>query len=360
MRVLHLIPSFGSGGAERQLSMLAPELAKMGIEVHLAYRQVGPNLQRLFDSGVSLHRLKTRGNYNPRLFWEVYKLVRSIRPDIIQTWIPQMDIVGGIAALANRVPYVLSERASAENYSPGWKANLRLLIGRLASRIVANSKIGSDYWRPHLRGENVEVIRNFVTPFECTAKGGREVSSFNLQGRYLVLFAGRFWYQKNIPVLLEAMVKVAKDRDDVVFIMFGEGPERDETTCKIEEYGLSERIIVNGYTPHLYCWMKKASVFVSVSHYEGHPNVVLEAAEAGCPLVLSDIAAHREIFDSSSAQIVSENSSSEAADAIINVLDDGQSANRRSEVARSRVSELSMDNTVGAYIEVYRKITRNT
>ncbi len=50
--------------------------------------------------------------------------------------------------------------------------------------------------------------------------------------------------------------------------------------------------------------MKKASVFVSLSAYEGCPNTVMEAMACGCPIIVSDIPEHREILDEQSALFV--------------------------------------------------------
>ena len=95
IRILHLIHSLSGGGAERQFSYLAPELARMGHNVHVAYSNEGPEKPEL--PGVVLHRLKSLSNYDPYLLWQLIRLIRHIKPDIIQTWIPQMDILGGIA-----------------------------------------------------------------------------------------------------------------------------------------------------------------------------------------------------------------------------------------------------------------------
>ena len=56
MKILHCISSFLAGGAERQLSYLAPELARRGHEVHIAYLEAGINLDRVRKNQVILHR----------------------------------------------------------------------------------------------------------------------------------------------------------------------------------------------------------------------------------------------------------------------------------------------------------------
>ena len=45
MRILHLLPHLSRGGAERQFGYLAPELVRIGHEVHVAYSAEGPNRQ---------------------------------------------------------------------------------------------------------------------------------------------------------------------------------------------------------------------------------------------------------------------------------------------------------------------------
>ena len=68
--------------------------------------------------------------------------------------------------------------------------------------------------------------------------------------------------------------------------------------------GLADRVRLVGFVPDAWAWMKRASVLVSPSLFEGHPNVVLEAAACGCPLVVSDIPAHREFLDGENAVLV--------------------------------------------------------
>src|SRR4051794_34319705 len=92
MRVLHCIPTLGGGGAERQLAYLAAELRVLGWEVHIAYGHDGPYCAVLAQAGAVLHRVHGRGNHDPRLLWQLRRLISKIQPDVVQTWLFQMDI----------------------------------------------------------------------------------------------------------------------------------------------------------------------------------------------------------------------------------------------------------------------------
>ena len=69
MRILHLIPNLSGGGAEQQLSYLAPELACMGHDVYIAYSKEGPYKSELH--GVVLHPLRALSNYDPYLLGQL-------------------------------------------------------------------------------------------------------------------------------------------------------------------------------------------------------------------------------------------------------------------------------------------------
>lgn len=356
MKVLHLIASLGAGGAERQLSLIAPALVRSGVEVHVAYCRSGPNLDRLNDSGVQLHELTSSGNHDPLLAWKIFQLVRLLRPNVVQTWLLQMDILGGTAALLNRVPLIISERSSAAAYEPNWKTCLRLLVGCRAAGIVANSRGGLDYWRPHLSIERLHLVRNCVSPAEHPVGEPIEALATHLAGRPVVLFAGRFSYEKNIPGLVDALILVARENADVSIMMFGEGPERALAMNRIANAGLAQRIVVAGYSPQLAAWLARAAVCVSVSHFEGHPNVVMEAAAAGCPLVLSDIPAHMELFDESSVSLAPANSPSRIAEAVLETLHNPGAAQERAASARAIAAQCDLYTAVAAYQSIYERV----
>ncbi len=190
MRILHLIPNLSGGGAEQQLSYLASKLAQMGHCVHIAFLREGPYPQPLLN--VTLHRLRARNNYDPYIFFQAVRLIKQIKPDIIQTWILQMDIIGGIAAKLTRTPWIMRESSCPLAYKGTMKHRLREKLVALSAAIVSNSSGGDLYWRcryPHKRryiisnGLPLEIINEIIS--DPPVRGS--LSSINK----ILLYAGR-------------------------------------------------------------------------------------------------------------------------------------------------------------------------
>jgi glycosyltransferase involved in cell wall biosynthesis len=354
MRILHLIPSLGQGGAERQLSLLGPALAVKGYAVAVAFHTGGPNLGALESAGVPLYHLPTRSNHAPRLLTDIASVARRFRADIVQTWLLQMDVLGGIVARCMGLPHLLSERSSAAMYaSGGWKSRLRVAIGRGAHAVIANSEGGLDYWRAQGARGRLHVVRNALTPPSLEPA---PLSLLGLEGQRLLVAAGRLSHEKNVPMLVRAMAAALAKLPDHHAVIFGDGPDREVTQALIADTGLSGRIHLGGYTQQLSGWLRAADVFVSASLMEGHPNVVIEAAAAGCPLVLSDIPAHREFAVNGSALFAPASDSGRLADAMVLSVTDRLAALARADQARALTEALSVEAAALQHIHIYRSL----
>jgi len=193
------------GGAERQLTYLASEMHRLGEEVHVAVVSRGPNWERLLASGATIHELSARGPHDPRLLKQLIGLIRSVSPDIVQVWLRQMDILGGLAALIERKPFIVSERSSAGAYPASAKHGLRILMGRFASAIVSNSRGGDDYWRRRVGQQTPRYVIPNAVPVDEIEQVSVTAIHTSRSNRNVVLFAGRLDAEKNIDVLLEAL-----------------------------------------------------------------------------------------------------------------------------------------------------------
>jgi glycosyltransferase involved in cell wall biosynthesis len=357
LTVLHAIPSFIGGGAERQLALLAPELCRLGVDIHVAYVHPGVNLAPLRHTPVHLHSVASSGgNHDPRILFKLLGLIRTLKPAVVQTWLPQMDILAGIAARLTATPFLLCERSSAPAYGVGWKNRLRRWVGEGATAVVANSQSGLAYWGPTVAGRR--LIRNGIQlpVIRSAVPAAPETLGLPPDAR-IVLFAGRLNPEKNVATLLQALDTVLARQANCVAVLFGDGPLHPSLRTQVQRMHARHRVRLTGFTPDLWCWMRRASVFVSVSLFEGSPNTVIEAMAIGCPLVVSDIPQHREILDERMARFCHPASADAIAQAIEAVLDAPAAAAERAAAASVIAEDWTVERGARAYLDLYLELT---
>jgi len=102
--------------------------------------------------------------------------------------------------------------------------------------------------------------------------------------------------------------------------------------------------------------MKSAEALVFPSEFEGRPNVVLEAMACKCPLVVSDIPAHREFLDETMVFFTDPCDPAKTAAAIRQLLAEPQRTRAKTETAWNAVQHYSLQTMARAYERVYRDI----
>jgi glycosyltransferase involved in cell wall biosynthesis len=169
-------------------------------------------------------------------------------------------------------------------------------------------------------------------------------------GRDRFIFtAGRLWDSGKNVELLDAAAKLL----DVP--VFAAGPLESPTGHRValthaRALGRLDGASVAG-------WMARAPVFASLPLYEPFGLTVLEAAQAGCALVLSDIASFRELWDG--AAIFADPGDADALAATLGrLLDDPLEARRLGTAARRRSARYDMDRLTAGMLDVYRSVTQ--
>ena len=342
MRVLQCIWKMSVGGTEGQLLRMASALVRRGIDLHIVTALAGD-----YDGAVTaqMHRVAPRFKYDPSSFFGIGALCHRLQPDIVHTFLTQMDIVAGMTATTLRIPWILSERSNAEAYPPVLRHRLRIAAGRRANAIVANSIGGADYW--HRMAPNagcIRVVPNIVPVSEIEAASAVD----DVIPGDVVLYAGRFSAEKNLFNLLDALAPLLHTRD-VTAVFCGDGPLRAELERKAHELGIDSRTRFLGNVTNVWSWMKRASAVTAISTFEGSPNVALEAAAAGTPLILSDIPGHRAEFAEDAAWFVDGSSPQSIRSGIAEALRNRGEAKARAVRARHGISSRSEDEIASQY-----------
>ena len=269
-----------------------------------------------------------------------------------------MDILGGMAARFSGIPWILREPSSSMAYLATWKHRLRVWVGSGASAIVSNSSGGDEYWKTHLPQSRRYVVRNGLPVHDIDRTLAKVPPGLTKCEAPIVLYVGRLTSGgsaiKNLKPFLEAL-KCVRQELEVLGILCGDGPQRSELEALRHRLGLDADVHFTGHLPVASVWalMKKASVFVSLSGYEGCPNTVIEAMACGCPLVVSDIPAHREFLNEETALLVDPHRPDKIAAAIRRVLTIPDEAQRRAHVAKDSVMSCSIASMAVQYEKLY-------
>ncbi len=112
-----------------------------------------------------------------------------------------------------------------------------------------------------------------------------------------LLFVGRLAAVKGVPILLDALQKLAQDIPEVRLQLIGDGPERATLEARVAELGLTERVRFLGYRSQSEVaeTLAQTDAFVLPSFAEGVPVVLMEAMAAGVPVVTTRIAGVPEL-----------------------------------------------------------------
>jgi glycosyltransferase involved in cell wall biosynthesis len=300
LRVLHVIDSLRTGGAEALLIEAARGAADRGVEIEvvtLAARDDAPFERSLRDLGVVVHIESGRGPkplFDPIRFVRLVRLVRRVRPDVVHTHLAVSNVLGTIAARWAGVPSVttIHNVQSARGRRArllDW-IELRVLARGRGPIIAVGRRVGAlaaQRW-PRRR---VEVVENPAPSLEPSTDAGAAVRRELLGDREasLLLAIGRLDEQKGFDVLLEAVARLGADQPDVVVAIAGDGGLDAELRRQTLDLGIDGRVRFLGSRSDVADLFAAADVCVVPSRWEGLPLVVLEAMTAGVPIVASDV-----------------------------------------------------------------------
>jgi len=107
----------------------------------------------------------------------------------------------------------------------------------------------------------------------------------------LVLAIGRLAPVKGFDLLLQAWPSDA----DAHLLILGDGPEHGALQQQIAQLGLSDRVTLGGHSSAVTEWLHVADAMVISSHREGFPYVLVEALQAGCPVLSTQVSGVNEI-----------------------------------------------------------------
>ena len=290
--ILHVITTLNRGGAEFQLLALVGEQIRLGNRVSIVGLKGKNELEELFlQSGALVHPEVNERNILtvPR---KLKMLITKHDIDIVHAHLPRAEIMAVFSV--GLTPLVVT-RHNSEAFFPGaprlLSRCLSLWVEKRASAIIFISESAKKFALN--LGEVVNESIHHVIHYGTAAM--KALSREFLPSKPLkILTVGRLVQQKDLLTQIKALNKLPRGLYELS--IYGEGKLRQSLQASIDEFGLEKWICLKGNTSEMRKIYKEHDVFILSSLYEGFGLVLLEAMEAGIPIIASNIPTSREIL----------------------------------------------------------------
>ncbi|MBN1932415.1 MAG: glycosyltransferase [Desulfobacterales bacterium] len=293
MKILIIIHSLTTGGAERQAVQDANLLSAAGNEIILCFGVDGP-LKNQLAPGVHCVDLQTRSQFKA-----VVAIVRIIRNKSIELVLSHMFWANKVATVAC---YLTREKNIVFEHGLGlWRKWHHLLLVRLiakqASRVITCSEASR---KNRIQREKIPAKKVVVIPNSYHALSeawGNGADQENREAKpFTIGFAGRFNKVKQLHLLVDVALILKKSTNDFQFTLLGDGNEKPLIENMVERKGLSEHFTFPGYVSNPASYLKKMNCFVLPSKREDFSLALLEASFCGLPSIAFDVGGNKEII----------------------------------------------------------------
>jgi glycosyltransferase involved in cell wall biosynthesis len=307
IKVLLVTDEMEVGGSQRQIMRIATGLPRTSFEPAVAYfRNPSHLVDELERAGVRTHHVPKRRRIDPVFFLRLVGLLRRERYDVIHCFSFTAELWGALAhALVRRnaLPALVSSiRGTFESYTP-WQWRLKRWVTRRSCRVVANSCAGAEFARRQMglpSGAGVVIYNGVDVPALDVDRVARARlrAALGIGAQTVVgLFVGRFVTEKNLPLLVRAAARLARERVDFVLLLVGDGPLRAEVERDLDLLGARQSVHLLGMRSDVMQLMAVSDFFVLSSTEEGLSNVILEAMAAGRPVIASAVGGNPELVE---------------------------------------------------------------
>lgn len=292
------------GGVERHVQELSVRLAKKGGDITVYTRPKYCDSRRTDFHGVHLVSLPSvPTKHLDAITHTFFSLLHAMskRADVIHFQGVGPSLLSFIPRLFSPRTLVVTTFHSIDRYQQKWGFVARLILRfaewtavTLAHETIAVSKEIQDYVRVEYN-KDITYIPNGISDVP-TAAAHLIQSQFNLKRHGYLLVVSRLVPHKGIHYLLDAFAKIATDKQ---LVIVGSGAFTDAYVQTLEKKAQKDRrVLLCGAQTGLVLeeLYANAFAFVHPSSAEGLSITLLEAMNAGCPILASDIRSNAEVL----------------------------------------------------------------
>ncbi len=318
-KILYCITKGNWGGAQRYVYDLATSLPKDLYEVSVLIGADGQLINKLQTRGIKTILL---GNLSRDIhifqdliaFFKLLKIFQKEKPDIVHLNSSKMGFLGALAARFVGIPKIIFT-------GHGWAFNegrsqiqkkfiyfLHLITVTLAHKTIAVSEQTKNQIKNKHNDSKIIVIRNCIDKIDFIDKEkAREIilkkmpPDLDLKKRFWLGTISELHKNKGLKYIIEAIHELEAESDDPstlpILIIIGDGEIREKLQERIDRYDLQNTVFLVGRIDDAQKYLKAFDIFTLTSITEALPYALLEAGQAGLPIIATNVGGIPEIID---------------------------------------------------------------
>ena len=279
-KILLLIDSLGSGGAQRQIIHWANFLLEQNNKVEIVIYHDDIFYQNL-NKKIKIHKLDSKHFYRI-IDW--FKLINKIKPNNVISFLTIPNLMNISSSIFFNYNCIISER-SHKVLSSWVVEKICSLFYKIPNYLVVNSITSRSFFKKY--NNNVILIRNIISVDDI---------KFKIEKEHKIMQVGVFashQFHKGLMKLVKSFSLLDKNLKDKIKInWFGkDNYDKSKIFAKREiiNQNLSSSFVFKDAIDNVHSEMVKYDFIGLFSDFEGSPNVIAEAVRLGIPVIMTDV-----------------------------------------------------------------------
>ncbi len=304
IKIAYIIDHLYIGGTERQLIDTIRFLDKSKFDPILVCLKPSKYFAEgnFSCSKITLNVCSLLGKEGMRSIYKLSGIFRRNKVDIVQTYFFDANVVGVIAAQLARVPVIIASRRDMGYW---YNAKLRLVsrvLSKFTTRVLANSRAVREAVANSERilRSKIDVIHNGVETDEGIDRGEvlKQRRKLGIPEAEMIIGTTSNLNRrvKRVDIFIKAARFVAEGKENVSFVIIGDGHLRSELEALSRSLGLERKIVFAGQKDNVRPYLAMFDIGVLTSDSEGFSNAILEYLALGIPVVATDVGGNRELI----------------------------------------------------------------
>ncbi len=355
------------GGVGRHAVDLSAGLGARGHDVHTIYspKRADPDLVREINHSAGVNPVAVEINRRPGLtdlaaIARIRRYIKDFGPFDIVHGQSTKGAIGCIAAMGSSSARILTPHAF-RSMDPRLRGAKRMAIvamerflAKFAHRVITVSPVELAHAeKMGIGAGKLATVINGAPDYQGPARGAARTKLGLRDGDIAIGFVGRLASQKAPDRLIDAFSDMAASAPDTRLVICGEGPLEPSLRTLVRDHGLADRVIWAGQTNGREV-MAALDVFALASAYEAMPYVLIEAAAAGLPIVVTDVGGARTVVEPGvSGFIVANWDRAAFAGRLGELARQPEIRNRMAQAARAQSQKFGIARMIEETLEVY-------